>query len=192
MPNELASPVDFLLSLLADKGDVATKDGITRLEHGLQCAANAEQSGADEALVAASLLHDVGTLLRTECPDMSGDPTRGHEVIGAEVLGRWFGPEVTEPVALHVMAKRYLVGQEAGYAETLGPASVASLENQGLPLTATEGDEFLAQPFAQDALALRRWDEAAKSPGASTPRLDHFRPALEACLKTSSAIDRNS
>ena len=91
-------------------------------------------------------------------------------------------PEVTEPVALHVMAKRHLVAMEAGYADKLSPASVRSLENQGLPLTPSESEAFLALPYAEDALALRHWDEEAKTPGARTPTLADYRPIIASCL----------
>jgi len=34
---------------------------------------------------------------------------------------------------------------------------------------------FLADPFARDAVALRRWDDAAKVSGAPTRRLESYR-----------------
>lgn len=182
MSDEIKDPVGFLLSVMESQEGIKSFEGISRLEHGLQSAANAEQNGATSALIAASLLHDIGSVLRADHPELAGDPERGHEEIGAEVLTRWFGPEVTEPIALHVMAKRHLVAAEGDYAEKLSPISVKSLKAQGLPLTPSESEAFLALPYAQDALALRHWDEAAKTPGAVTPSLGHFRHHVEACL----------
>ncbi len=182
MSHEIKDPVGFLLSVMESQAGFKNFEGISRLEHGLQSATNAEQNGATSALIVASLLHDIGSILRANHPDLAGDPERGHEEIGAKVLVRWFGPEVTEPIALHVMAKRYLVATEAGYAGKLSPISVKSLKAQGLPLTASESDAFLALPYAKDALALRHWDEAAKISGAVTPSLEHFRHHVEACL----------
>jgi gamma-butyrobetaine dioxygenase len=43
------------------------------------------------------------------------------------------------------------------------------------------GDELAAlaaSPYAHDACRLRRWDDAAKDPGATTPHFDHFRRLL--------------
>ena len=184
MTHDLEHPVDFLISVMESQCNAKNFEGLARLEHGLQCATNAERDGASPALIAASLLHDIGSVLRSDYPELAGDPERGHEEIGAEVLARWFGPEVTEPVALHVMAKRHLVAVESGYAEKLSPISVESLKKQGLALTPGESEAFLRETYAKDALALRRWDEDAKVPGAETPDLVYFRPMLEACLAT--------
>ena len=38
---------------------------------------------------------------------------------------------------------------------------------------------FEAGQSAHAAIAVRRWDEAAKDPSVSTPRLGHFRTLLE-------------
>jgi gamma-butyrobetaine dioxygenase len=49
---------------------------------------------------------------------------------------------------------------------------------------ADEVAEFEAGGFAEQAVALRRWDEAAKDPDASsTPTLDHFLPLLESLIR---------
>ena len=83
-------------------------EAVTMAEHQLQAAALARAAGAPDALVGAALLHDVGHLL-----DGGTDP--GHGEGGASWLARWFGEEVTEPVRLHVAAKRYLVATEPSY-----------------------------------------------------------------------------
>ena len=57
-----------------------------------------------------------------------------------------------------------------------------SLKSQGLPLTPLECEEFLSYDFAEDSLALRRWDDDAKTPGAPTLELNYFRPHLKSCL----------
>ena len=38
------------------------------------------------------------------------------------------------------------------------------------------------QPWLADVLAIRRWDEAAKEPGAIVPALAAYRDLLEACF----------
>ena len=181
MPIDHENPVDFLMMVLSSEAGKVNSEGFSQLEHGLQCAANAERDGASAALITAALLHDIGWTLRADFPNWAGNSEHGHEDIAAELLGRWFGPEVTE---------RHLVATEAGYAEKLSAGSVATLERQGLPLTKDESTSFLARDHAEDALALRRWDEDAKTPGAATPDLDHFRPMIQACLKPRMSSNR--
>jgi phosphonate degradation associated HDIG domain protein len=157
---------------------------VTQLAHALQCAAAAEATGAAAPLVVAALLHDVGHLIH----DLGPRPAeRGiddrHEVRGAQWLARWFGPEVTEPVRLHVPAKRYLCALEPGYFQGLSPASVRSLALQGGPFDAKAEAAFIKAPHAADAVRLRRWDEAAKVAGLATPDLAHYADALRACLR---------
>ena len=159
-------------------------EGVRQLEHALQCAALAEAENAAPALIAASRLHDIGHLIH----DLGREPAaRGiddrHEVLGQEWLTRWFGADVTEPVRLHVPAKRYLTATDPGYFATLSAGSVRSLELQGGPFPQDGAAEFIGQPYAAEAVRLRRWDEGAKVPGKVTPNLAHFRPYLEASLR---------
>lgn len=80
---------------------------------------------------------------------------------------------------MHVDAKRYLCHVDAGYWATLSPASQRSLVVQGGPFSADEAAAFLMQPFAGDAVALRRWDDEAKDPAATPPGLAHYRAVLQ-------------
>jgi predicted HD phosphohydrolase len=48
------------------------------------------------------------------------------------------------------------------------------LELQGGTYTPHEADAFQSRPFAVDAMRLRRWDDAAKVPGAKTPPFEHY------------------
>ena len=50
------------------------------------------------------------------------------------------------------------------YFGQLSPASVHSLERQGGPMSPAEVEAFGSHPRAEAAVALRRWDEAAKKP----------------------------
>ena len=99
---------------------------------------------------------------------------RRHEDIGSGYLAKFFGPEVTLPVKLHVPAKRYLCAVDAAYLSGLSAASVTSLKVQGGPFSEEEAAHFIAQPHAADAVRLRRWDDLGKTPNKSTPGLDHF------------------
>jgi predicted HD phosphohydrolase len=116
--------VDEVCELFATKGHAAyVGEPVSQLEHALQTAHHAEQSGADDALVVAALLHDVGHLLH-KLPENVADEgidTR-HEHLGQAWLKRYCGPEVTEPVRLHVPAKRYLCATDPAYLAALSPA----------------------------------------------------------------------
>jgi [1-hydroxy-2-(trimethylamino)ethyl]phosphonate dioxygenase len=177
--------VDEILAVLLEAGQGHYgESAVTQLEHALQCAMLAERNGAPPALITAALLHDIGHLVN---PDDRHATARGedgeHEQTGAEYLARWFGEEVTRPVYLHVVAKRYLTATDPAYAATLSPASALSLSLQGGPFSAEAAQRFAAQPGAEAAVRLRRWDERAKEYGAATPPLDHFRLYLAACLR---------
>jgi phosphonate degradation associated HDIG domain protein len=176
--------VDQVCRLFATKGHAAyVGEPVSQLEHALQTAWHAEQAGADDALVAAALLHDIGHLLHKlpENAAEDGVDTR-HEQLGQAWLARWCGSEVTEAVRLHVPAKRYLCATDAEYLAGLSPASTRSLRLQGGPFTPSEAGEFERQPHYERAVTLRRWDDLAKVPAMEVPGLDHYRPLLARVL----------
>jgi len=155
----------------------AHRESVSALEHALQCAQLAEWANADAPLVAAALLHDIGHFVAV---DAEGDDIDDvHELRAVPFLAEGFGANVVEPVRLHVQAKRYLVATDAGYAATLSPASLHSLELQGGPMSHDEQRLFEELPFAQQAIALRRWDDLAKQPGKTTPPLAYYLTLLE-------------
>ena len=178
--------LDTLAALFAEQGSAEYfGEAVTQAQHMLQAGALAEADGAPGELVAAALLHDLGHFHGevTGHQLMEGTDNR-HSHTGADWLARWFGPAVTEPVRLHVAAKRYLCAVEPDYFALLSPASVHTLSVQGGPMTAAQAAEFAAHPHAADAVRLRRWDDAAKDPQAPTPGFEHFRPLLAALLET--------
>ncbi|MGW1052712.1 2-trimethylaminoethylphosphonate dioxygenase [Streptomyces sp. NPDC002521] len=158
---------------------------VTQAAHMLQSAAHAEAAGAPDALIAAALLHDIGHFTGhiSGARLMTGTDNR-HSHTGADWLATWFPPDVTEPVRLHVAAKRYLCAVEPDYLQRLSPASLYTLDVQGGPMSAAEADQFAALPHARQATALRRWDEAAKDPKATVPPFAHYRPLLARLLRT--------
>jgi gamma-butyrobetaine dioxygenase len=152
---------------------------VTQAVHMLQAAVLAERDGADDALIAAALLHDVGHFTGTVTGrDLMEGTDHRHSETGAAWLSQWFGEEVTEPVRLHVDAKRYLCAAVPGYAAGLSDASVYTLGVQGGPMRGGELDDFEASPYAAAACRVRRWDDAAKDPAMPVPSFDHFRPVL--------------
>ncbi len=166
-----------------DGADEYLGEPVTQAEHMRQAAWLAEQSGAPGHLVAAALLHDVGHFRGVVRTVARGTGNVHHER-GATWLGQWFGPEVTEPVRLHVDAKRYLCATEAAYLGALSPASLDSLGRQGGPMSATEASAFATRAHAPDAVRLRRLDDRAKLPGAPAPAVEHFLPVLGRLLTT--------
>ena len=167
--------VEALLRFLDAEGQAWYDEDVTQLAHALQAGALARAAGAPDALVVAALLHDVGHLLAgPHAPDRDLE----HEAVGARFLGRWFGPDVAGPVALHVRAKRYLVGRDPAYATTLSAASTRSLALQGGPLAGEAIEAFRRLPHAEAAILVRRWDDQAKVPGLAVPPLATFAPLL--------------
>jgi phosphonate degradation associated HDIG domain protein len=181
----MSDVVDEILALYAARGTAAyAPERVSQTEHALQTARQAVLANAPELLVVAALLHDVGHLLSDldEATLAEQNLDGQHDARGAAFLGRFFRPEVVRPVGLHVAAKRYLCAVASGYVDRLSPASTHSLAVQGGPMSPRDIAAFERRVGARDAVALRRWDEAAKVPGLRVPGLDWYRPVLEACL----------
>jgi len=176
--------IDEILELIGRRGDALYgNEGVTQTAHAQQSAALAEAEGAVPALVAAALLHDVGHFLAKDDTGFGQAKDDFHERIGAGWLAKRFGPDVAEPVRLHVDAKRWLVVAEPAYAALLSPASIRSLELQGGAFAPEAADAFRARPHAADAIRLRRWDDRAKDPAAVTKPLESYVPLLRALAR---------
>ncbi len=169
--------------LFRDHGGIAyTGDGVSQLEHALQAAQRAEAEAAPPALVTAALLHDLGHLLNPQgdTPSARGIDDQ-HQYFAIPFLRPLFPPAVIEPIRLHVEAKRALCALEPGYHEALSADSKRSLLLQGGTCSEAEAQAFLTRPHAGDAMRVRRWDDAAKVPGAATPPLAHFLELAARC-----------
>jgi phosphonate degradation associated HDIG domain protein len=182
-------PIDTVIhevfTLLTQSGGEAYfGEAVTKLEHAEQCAWCARQAGADDELVLAALLHDIGHLLEDE--DAIRDENVGvvnHDKIGERwLLERGFAPRLAALVGGHVDAKRYLTATNESYLDRLSPASQATLALQGGPMSPAEAGAFAHDPALRDILRLRSWDEMAKDPQWTGPRLESYRPLLEAHL----------
>lgn len=178
-----------ILAAIAQRLDVNGRhqyglSDINQIQHGLQAAWLAEKAGDPPSLIAAALMHDIGHMLHElgENPAEHGIDDR-HEDIGHAFLVERFGPEVTEPVRLHVAAKRYLCGKESDYFAKLSKDSVLSLSLQGGPMTAAEIADFEQLPHWREAVQLRRYDEAAKVKNLETPPIAHFMPYVAQVLR---------
>lgn len=175
--------LDDIRALFLARGAATYGEDVTQIEHAVQCAALAEAEDAGSALIAAALLHDVGHLLDGDEAAAEQGRDDAHEDLGATLLARFFGPEVTEPVRLHVPAKRWLCRREPGYVEALSDASRLSLELQGGVYTDEEADAFLASPHARAGIRLRRWDDAGKDSGLASLPFARFWPHVEAAAR---------
>lgn len=181
----VASSIDEVLALYERWGAALYDEELRQLDHALQTAALARAAGADDALVAAALLHDVGHLLDLADGDGTRDRTVDlrHEARGAAYLAGLFPPAVTAPIALHVRAKRCRVAVDPRYAAVLSPGSTASLARQGGPMDAAEVAAFEANPGWADAVALRGWDDQGKVDGLEVLDLASYRTLLESLTR---------
>ena len=161
-------------------------EDLAQMEHAVQCANLARNAGADDSLIVACLLHDVGHLLELE--RVSGAPKHDidddHEARGAAFLARAFASAVTGPIALHVAAKRYLCTVEPDYHRSLSPASVRSLTLQGGSMTSAEAARFKSNPAAMRAVELRRWDDLAKNRSPIGLSFDDFADEIARVLRS--------
>lgn len=168
------SSLDEIARLYAERGGLAYGEGVTQLEHALQCAALGRPFGP--ALTVAALLHDIGHLFSTEENAALADDR--HQIAGAQALAGLFGAAICQPIALHVAAKRYLCFREPGYLEALSAASKASLLLQGGIFDAMQAQALEQQPYWRDAVALRRLDDMGKREDACGLSFEDFMPVM--------------
>jgi predicted HD phosphohydrolase len=166
--------VDGMLEVLATGSEHLLSPAlpVSQLDHALQTAALlAHLHPGDDELAAAGLVHDIGHLL-------PGGTDETHAADAASAVRRTLGERVAGTVGLHVAAKRYLVATEASYCGVLTNDSVVSLRRQGGAMPEDETATFLAQPWAADAVTLRRADDSGKAEGLVVGDLATWTPLL--------------
>ena len=180
------SVVEEILELYERGGSEAYfGEDVTQLQHALQTAYWAVEAGADNELVVAALLHDVGHLVGGSFHAELG--VVDHDKSSVEWLrARGFSERLIALVSGHVDAKRYLVASKREYAAALSPTSARTLELQGGPMSAEKATQFEESPFFRDLLRLRAWDERAKDPAADVPGIGTYANRIAAVVRSGS------
>jgi phosphonate degradation associated HDIG domain protein len=180
-----ADIVQKIITLFNEQGDSEYGgEPVSQGEHALQSAHLALAEKAPSSLVVASLLHDVGHLLHAlpdDAPEQGIDDL--HEELGHRFLIKYFTQAVSEPVHLHVAAKRYLCAVEPDYFALLSEPSVISLRLQGGPMSKEECQAFESNPYYKDAVQLRRYDDMAKVPNLAVEPIEFYASFLKEHLK---------
>ncbi len=174
---------DDIERLFAERGgEQYSGEPVTQLQHALQTAALVEAEGADDALVTAALLHDLGHLLHDlgETPSLQGVDDV-HQYRALPFLRGLFPDAVLHAIRLHVDAKRYLCATRPEYFALLSDDSRRSLALQGGVFSAAQAHAFMAQPGADGAVRLRLCDDLAKDAHRLTPPLAHFLARAQRC-----------
>jgi gamma-butyrobetaine dioxygenase len=176
--------VERILDLFADRGAREYMgEAVSMAQHMEQTAACAVADGAPSNLVVAALLHDIGHFIGEHPIEaLENGVDNRHEHAAADYLRQHFPPAVTEPIRLHVAAKRYLCATDAEYLVRLSPASVDSLAVQGGPMNAAEIEGFESNPYHREAVRLRRYDDDGKVAGLTIKPVSGYRKLLESQL----------
>ena len=142
---------DRLLAALTKLGHSLEGYQVSRLEHSLQTASRAERAGADEELVAAALLHDIGDELAPY----------NHTEIAAGILRPYVRPEVTWIVEQHGLFQAYY------YTHHFGGDRHAR-------------NRFRGHPWYEACAGFcENWDQASFDPAYPTMPLGHFEPLVQ-------------
>ena len=174
--------VDKIINNYQTNNDLYIGEKVTTSDHMLQTAMLAEKNHSSKSLICACLLHDYGHFV-IEDPDLlvSKSIDGKHENVGFDFLKDYFKPEVTEPIKLHVQAKRYLCRSKSYY-ELLSDPSKISLKLQRGIMDDEESQKFTSSRFYKDAITLRKYDDDGKIPNIKTKKIDDYRDLIASQL----------
>ena len=177
--------IDFILDLFARRGsEEYMGEAVSMAQHMEQSAACAAAEGASDELVIASLLHDIGHFVGNfPIEALENDIDNLHEEAGARFLSAYYPASVTEPIRLHVAAKKYLCAVDKNYIDCLSNASINSLRLQGGPMSPAEVDEFESNPHYLAAVEVRKYDDDGKVAGLDIKPVEDYRDKLESLLR---------
>ena len=138
------------LRMLRSLADVTDGFAVDQLTHSLQAATLAERAGADEEMVFASLLHDIGKAVSVP----------NHPAIAAEIIR----PYVSDTTYHMILAHQDFQGRHY-YAHFGGDPDAR--------------EQYRGQPwFDQAARFADEWDQIAFDPDYDTLPLSHFEPLV--------------
>jgi predicted HD phosphohydrolase len=147
---------DRVLAMLESLSDVVDGFAVDQLTHCLQTATRAEQAGADDEVVVASLCHDIGKAVSVP----------NHPRIAAEILRPYVRAEVTEAILYH----QDFQGRHYFHHFDMDP----NLRDNYRDMPWFE----LAERFADE------WDQTSFDPDYPTEPLAHFEPKVRAVFAT--------
>ena len=151
---------------------------VTIAEHMIQTAMLAEKNNSPQSLICACLLHDIGHFIIKDPDQLVSKSVDGkHEDIAFNFLKNYFKPEVTEPIKLHVNAKRYLC-RENSYYNLLSKASKISLKLQGGKMNNDEAQKFVLLKHHKDAITLRKYDDEGKIPNMKIKNINDYKELI--------------
>ena len=123
---------------------------IDRLQHSLQTATRAENDGADEEMIVAALIHDLGDELAPY----------NHSQYAASIIRPYVRPEVSWVINYHGLFQNYY------YVHFFGGDR-------------NERDIYKDHPYYQSCVHFcEAWDQASFDPDYPTQPLEHFEPMV--------------
>jgi predicted HD phosphohydrolase len=141
---------DRILETVMNLGESMDGYQVSRLEHSLQSATRAERDGADEEMIVATLLHDIGDSLAPF----------NHSQLAASVLRPYVSEKVYWIMLHHGMFQEYY------YAHHVGRDRNAR-------------DQFKDHQYYQDAVDFcEKWDQKSFDPEYDSYPLEHFEPMV--------------
>lgn len=161
---------------------------VSQIEHMCQSAQLAADAKAEEDVILAAFLHDIGHLCAVAYPQQKLNNINiygviNHELLGADFLStKGFSSNIINMVSNHVNAKRYLTYKFPEYFFQLSDASKETLQIQGDQMTLTEAIHFEADALFNNYIMLRRWDEQAKAIYKPLPDLSIYKIMIESHL----------
>ena len=176
--------VEFILDLFAQRGaEEYMGESVSMAQHMEQSAACAVVDAAPDDMVIAALLHDIGHFVGDFPIDsLENGIDNRHQEIGARFLEPYYPSSVTEPIRLHVAAKKYLCAVDEQYFENLSSASKQSLQVQGGPMEKAEIEIFKANYHHRAAIKVRLYDDDGKVAGLDIKPVGSYREKLESLL----------
>ena len=137
---------------------------ISQLTHSFQTMEMAINKNFDEKFQLCCFLHDIGHLLLDENNSNEDFLKKdlNHELIGYNFLKNFFEEEITKPILLHVIAKRFLCSINNDYYNSLSESSKKSFKIQGGKMNKEEIRKFLKTSCCGDAIKLRELEDLSK------------------------------